>query len=249
MRENRAGHSGGPGFSVLGMILRLLSSTMLAKSLIRWMKPWVSLLARRSIAPREGVMAATILMLAAVAGCAAAATTTTSLSGGPPQIPHSLEGREGICLACHETGAAGAPIAPASHAGRTNDMCALCHQLAAAMNETTTTTSTAVTQTTTDTSTAVPSSTPMVTAPTEQPANMSRGGDVYTQQCAACHGPAGTGGFAPALNSAEFRQTYASDAAIADLVRAGKGVMPALGAAKLSDEDMADLIAYLRSLK
>ncbi len=54
----------------------------------------------------------------------AESTTTT------PRIPHPLEGRDD-CLACHGTGAAGAPRVPASHAGRTSDTCRLCHQPAA----------------------------------------------------------------------------------------------------------------------
>jgi predicted CXXCH cytochrome family protein len=45
----------------------------------------------------------------------------------PPTIPHTLEGRDN-CLACHETGVAGAPQYPENHAGRTNDMCQMCHQ-------------------------------------------------------------------------------------------------------------------------
>ncbi len=44
-----------------------------------------------------------------------------------PPIPHPLEGREN-CLACHETGAAGATQIPEDHAGRTNEMCQACHQ-------------------------------------------------------------------------------------------------------------------------
>ena len=51
--------------------------------------------------------------------------------GGPPPIPHPLEGRD-ACLGCHEAGLAGAPKVPADHAGRTNDMCRLCHQPASA---------------------------------------------------------------------------------------------------------------------
>jgi predicted CXXCH cytochrome family protein len=47
-----------------------------------------------------------------------------------PPIPHPLEGRDN-CLACHETGVAGAPQVPEDHAGRTNEMCPLCHQQAA----------------------------------------------------------------------------------------------------------------------
>lgn len=44
-----------------------------------------------------------------------------------PPIPHLLEGRDN-CLACHETGVAGAAQIPEDHAGRTNEMCQACHQ-------------------------------------------------------------------------------------------------------------------------
>jgi hypothetical protein len=55
----------------------------------------------------------------------------TTAQTSPPAIPHSLEGRD-ACLACHETGIAGAPRIPEDHAGRTNDMCRGCHQPASA---------------------------------------------------------------------------------------------------------------------
>lgn len=45
-----------------------------------------------------------------------------------PPIPHPLEGRDN-CLACHETGVAGAPQVPADHKGRTIEMCRMCHVL------------------------------------------------------------------------------------------------------------------------
>jgi hypothetical protein len=51
-----------------------------------------------------------------------------------PFIPHPVEGRE-QCLACHETGVAGAPQIPEDHAGRTNEMCQACHQVAAVTEE------------------------------------------------------------------------------------------------------------------
>jgi hypothetical protein len=51
-----------------------------------------------------------------------------------PPIPHPLEGREN-CLACHETGAAGATQVPDDHAGRTNELCQACHQPAEAIEE------------------------------------------------------------------------------------------------------------------
>ena len=53
-----------------------------------------------------------------------------------PPVPHALEGREN-CLACHETGAAGAAKIPDDHEGRTNEMCQACHQPAEATQEAT----------------------------------------------------------------------------------------------------------------
>lgn len=44
-----------------------------------------------------------------------------------PSIPHPLEGRD-ACLACHESGVAGATQNPGDHAGRTDDLCRGCHQ-------------------------------------------------------------------------------------------------------------------------
>ncbi len=55
-----------------------------------------------------------------------ATTAPTPASGGPPAIPHSLEGRA-ECLMCHATGIAGAKAVPADHAGRANNTCQLCH--------------------------------------------------------------------------------------------------------------------------
>lgn len=65
-------------------------------------------------------------------GGAQAPTTTPVLTpppvqAGPPAVPHPTEGRS-ACSACHESGLAGATKTPASHSGRTNDMCLLCHQ-------------------------------------------------------------------------------------------------------------------------
>lgn len=44
--------------------------------------------------------------------------------GAPPQIPHEVEPRKGLCLTCHETGVAGAPIVP--HPTR-DPVCVQCH--------------------------------------------------------------------------------------------------------------------------
>lgn len=58
---------------------------------------------------------------------APATTPTAQASTTIPVIPHTLEGRD-QCLECHQTGVGGATKVPASHAGRTNEMCRTCHQ-------------------------------------------------------------------------------------------------------------------------
>jgi hypothetical protein len=53
----------------------------------------------------------------------------------PPAIPHDTEGRSN-CLMCHKPGAMkNVPDAPASHAGRTIEMCPVCHTPAKAEKE------------------------------------------------------------------------------------------------------------------
>lgn len=52
--------------------------------------------------------------------------TPTQAAGGPPPIPHTLEGREGQCLVCHAIGSV-KPY-PENHAGRTAESCTACHK-------------------------------------------------------------------------------------------------------------------------
>lgn len=44
--------------------------------------------------------------------------------GAPPLVPHDVEARKGMCLACHGTGVVGAPLVP--HPTR-NHFCLQCH--------------------------------------------------------------------------------------------------------------------------
>jgi hypothetical protein len=74
------------------------------------------------------------LSLALVALVAVLLVPTLIIAQDIPLIPHPVEGREN-CLACHETGAAGAPQIPEDHTGRTNDMCQACHQPGSAAEE------------------------------------------------------------------------------------------------------------------
>lgn len=95
-----------------------------------------------------------------------------------------------------------------------------------------------------------PSPTPSPSpTPGQLPGDAPRGQAIFAlQQCAACHGQGGAGGFAPALNTADFRQKFAQDAVLWTLLRQGSGAMPAYGVNRLTDQEMADLIAYVRSL-
>ena len=70
-------------------------------------------------------------VLVAVALGALVILLTTAARLAQPPIPHDLTGRQD-CLACHKDGVGGAPKAPADHAGRTNEMCQVCHKPAAA---------------------------------------------------------------------------------------------------------------------
>ena len=76
--------------------------------------------------------------------------------------------------------------------------------------------------------------------------DVSRGGEVFRLQCAACHAWAGDGGAllhreAPSLHEATARQ-------IAEAIRVGPDNMPAFGSAAVSDPDLDALVAYVRYL-
>lgn len=78
------------------------------------------------------------------------------------------------------------------------------------------------------------------------------GAKLFATDCAACHGAGGKGGAAPAIGSEEFLNAH-DDAAITKTTAEGvmaKG-MPAWSKAKggtLTDSQIADIVAYLRSL-
>ena len=82
--------------------------------------------------------------------------------------------------------------------------------------------------------------------------------------CINCHGPSGLGGVAnplsadktiPSLSGQNFRQEFNTNAKIVDVIRSGSVIgkapiasMPHWGGI-LSDQDLADLVAYLKTLK
>ncbi|MBI2859607.1 MAG: cytochrome c, partial [Chloroflexi bacterium] len=102
------------------------------------------------------------------------------------------------------------------------------------------------------TGTTVPpqTTTPAPAAPATPAGNIETGERIYSDLgCSGCHAKGGKGtAFAPALVGPVFADKYRTDPALAELMRKGKGMMPAYGSFKLSDQGLADLIAYLRSL-
>jgi mono/diheme cytochrome c family protein len=104
---------------------------------------------------------------------------------------------------------------------------------------TTTTTTPGSTTSTTTTAPGTPTST-TTTAPgtptstTTTAPGTTDGAILYAQNCASCHGPGGTGGFAPALLG-----TTLSTAALTSITTTGKGTMPPFGASLSSAEIQA----------
>jgi mono/diheme cytochrome c family protein len=70
---------------------------------------------------------------------------------------------------------------------------------------------------------------------------------IFSASCNACH-PNGEAGIGPQLYGADFNKTFGNDTTLAQFIRTGKGNMPAFTPGQITDAQMTDLIAYLRSL-
>ena len=74
-----------------------------------------------------------------------------------------------------------------------------------------------------------------------------RGGALYAQRCARCHGQDLTGGeIAPALNSGEFKSNW-NDLSVDDLFERIKVSMPHDNPGSLSRQQTADILAFVLS--
>ena len=82
---------------------------------------------------------------------------------------------------------------------------------------------------------------PTFAAPAEEP---HPGQAVYDKTCKVCHGPEGQGNAGPALVPFEF-----DDEQLLAKVREGGGEMPPISERRLSDDDVKQIAAYLRTLK
>lgn len=70
----------------------------------------------------------------------------------------------------------------------------------------------------------------------------ARGAALFSSRCAVCHGDDGSGG-SQGVNIADH-VPYHSDEDLVELLAEGEGRMPAPG---LSDQEIADVLAYLRA--
>lgn len=72
------------------------------------------------------------------------------------------------------------------------------------------------------------------------------GEQVFIRSCNTCH-PRGRAGVGPALDSVNAH--FSDDEMLKRFIRMGKGVMPPQGKDVLTDEEMDNLVKYLRALK
>src|ERR1041385_7665405 len=79
----------------------------------------------------------------------------------------------------------------------------------------------------------------LVTFAARAPDAEAAGVDLYTGNCAVCHGADARGAIGPNIRC---------KTSIAGPVRNGKGSMPAFSAGVLSDADVASILSYLRGL-
>lgn len=135
------------------------------------------------------LIAILLIAILLIVSCGNALTTSTSESTPttttpaaepvePPQIPHEIASREGLCLTCHEQGDAEIRF-PEDHAGWTTDICLSCHEVS--IIETTT----------------IPSTTTITTTPTATWGEVAK--KVAFGTCTACHGAEGGGDYGPAI--------------------------------------------------
>jgi len=72
---------------------------------------------------------------------------------------------------------------------------------------------------------------------------VQRGGEVFQESCAACHGAQGQGNFGPPLSASSDR--IPDDDEVLDVVLAGRGQMPSFEA-KLSRDDIEAVVRFVQ---
>lgn len=89
---------------------------------------------------------------------------------------------------------------------------------------------------------------PVASPPADAPkGDASAGKGLFEAACGVCH-PKGEKGVGPALTGPDFAKKYPADPPLISLTRKGIGGMPGFSPQRLSDKEVADIIAYVRSL-
>lgn len=75
-------------------------------------------------------------------------------------------------------------------------------------------------------------------------ANLSEGGELYTENCASCHSSVGAGG---ALANGRYAPTLrpSTPTQIAEAIRIGPGTMPVFGSDTLTDDQVNAIVRYV----
>lgn len=79
-------------------------------------------------------------------------------------------------------------------------------------------------------------------------ADVKKGGEIYQRHCENCHGASGRGDFPGMPDFSRGEGLFRSNASLAETIRAGKVAMPAFEGV-LTDDEIFDVIAYLRTLR
>jgi mono/diheme cytochrome c family protein len=84
-------------------------------------------------------------------------------------------------------------------------------------------------------------------APSVVASDMEKGEEIYAARCAICHGERGVSVMPDVPNFAQYEGLMKPDALLLESLSDGKNAMPAyLGI--LSEQDMKDVISFLRTL-
>ncbi len=79
-------------------------------------------------------------------------------------------------------------------------------------------------------------------------ADSIKGSKIYNQHCANCHGASGVSNIPGVADFSRGEGLFKSDIELLKLLQEGVGMMPAYRG-RLSEQEMLDVIAYMRTLR
>ncbi len=79
-----------------------------------------------------------------------------------------------------------------------------------------------------------------------QAGDVFKGQELYNLHCAGCHGTNGEGEMPGMPNFTRAEKLIKTDNQLADVVRAGSGVMPSFNG-RLAEDEIFDIVSYIRT--